>query len=375
MLSKLSASPLWSLFSELPDPRQDKNKRHDFQEILILSLCACLCGADGFVGIEQFCLAKEAWFRTFLTLPSGIPSHDTLGRVFAALDPSAFADCLTRWVCGLQEKQGPHIAIDGKTLRKSFDRAKQQSALHLVSAWATETGLLLGQEKTQDKSNEITAIPNLLRLLDLQDTVVTIDAMGCQTQIAQRIQSQGGNYVLALKENQATLSQDVTLFFQDPQVWKEAAAQTHTTVEKDHGRIEQRTATVVSSLDWLDPVHKRRWPGLQSLIQVHRIRDLGTNVEQDTGYYLSSLSTSPAHFLQIIRGHWQIENALHWVMDVVFSEDACRIRTQYAAQNMASVRRMALMMLKQDKTLKVGLAIKRQRAGWDTNYLLTLLQL
>lgn len=375
MLPKLNASTLWSLFSELPDPRHDKNKRHDFQEILVLCLCACLCGADGFVGIEQFCLAKEAWFRTFLSLPSGIPSHDTLGRVFAAMDPTAFADCLTQWVSVLQEKQGRTIAIDGKTLRKSFDRAKQQSALHLVSAWATETGLLLGQEKTQDKSNEITAIPNLLQLLDLQGAIVTIDAMGCQTQIAKQIKTQGGDYVLALKENQGTLSQDVTLFFQDSDCCPQVAAQTHTTVDKDHGRIEQRTATVISSLDWLDPLHKARWPDLHTLIQVHRIRDLGIKVEQETSYYLSSLSTSPKHFLQTIRGHWQVENALHWVMDVVFSEDDCRIRTQHAAQNMASLRRMALMMLKQDKTLKVGLAIKRQRAGWDTNYLLKLLQL
>jgi predicted transposase YbfD/YdcC len=361
-------------FKTVPDPRVKRTRRHDLAAILVITLCAVICGADDWVAIARFGRAKRKWFEQFLALPHGIPSHDTFGRVFAALDPEAFRRAFLAWVRSVADLlPGDVIAIDGKTLRRTFDTAADKAALHLVSAWATAQGLCLGQVATDAKSNEITAIPRLLQVLALRDHVVTIDAMGCQRAIAQTIQDGGGDYVLSLKGNQTLLHADIQAFFTDAHAhgFRDLAHTTAETIDGDHGRVEVRRAWATDQLDWL--ADRARWPGLQSVVRVDAERTIGTRTTSESRYFISSLPAHARPLARIIRAHWAIENSLHWVLDVAMQQDQTRIRTGHAPENLAIVQQLALNLLKQERTEKLGIKNKRLAAGWDHDYLLRVI--
>lgn len=361
-------------FQTLPDPRMSRTRRHTLADILVITLCGVICGADDWAALERFGNAKLKWFRTFLALPHGIPSHDTFGRVFAALDPEAFKAAFLAWVGTLAAVMpGDVIAIDGKTLRHTFDTAADKAAIHMVSAWATAQGLCLGQVKTDAKSNEITAIPKLLEVLALAGRVVTIDAMGCQTAIAGAIHAKGGDYVLSLKGNQTRLHDDVRTFFLDAEAHAFAGTPhtTAETVDGDHGRIEIRRAWATDDLAWL--ADRPRWPGLRSVLRVDATRTLGERTTCETRFFISSLPPDAALLARVVRSHWAIENSLHWVLDVAMHQDQTRIRTDHAPENLAILHHIALNLLKQDRTEKLGIKNKRLAAGWDHDYLLRLL--
>lgn len=364
-------------FSSLKDPRTGRMVDHYLIEILIIAICAVICGADDWVAIEQFGQAKEKWFRTFLHLPNGIPSHDTFRRVFAQLEPEAFQACFVSWMRGIaQLSQGEIVSIDGKCLRRSHDRGSGKAAIYMVSAWAATNRLVLGQRKTEEKSNEITAIPELLSRLALQGCIVTIDAIGCQTNIAQQIIQQEADYVLALKGNQGTLHQDVESLFVYAFEKEFQAIDHHTyqTVEKGHGRVEIRRYWTISDpefLTWLDP--KNKWAGLRSIGRVEAQRIIDDDVTSEIRYYISSLAGDAAQFGRAVRTHWQIENCVHWVLDISFREDDCRIRTGSGPQNMAVLRHIALNLLGQEQSAKCGVKNKRLKAAWDNDYLLKVL--
>lgn len=357
-------------FADLPDPRIDRCKRHDLLGIVTIAVCGVICGADSWVEIERFGHAKQAWLETLVPLPGGIPSHDTFGRVFAALDPTAFAAAFLGWVQALGvATAGAVVAIDGKTARRSHDRAHDRGPLHLVSAWAAANHVVLGQVATDAHRNEITAIPALLDTVALAGTVVTIDAMGCQTAIADQIVAGGGAYVLALKDNQPTLHELVAHHF----AISDATARTRT-VTKDHGRLEIRTCRATGDpavLAWLDP--DGAWPGLRSVAAVTGERRSADRTTIETRYYLSSLPADPARIGQAVRAHWGIENGLHWVLDVAFREDDSRVRTGHAAENLAVLRRLALTLLQREATAQVGTKAKRLMCGWDEAYLTNVL--
>ena len=367
-------------FAGLTDPRVERTRVHRLGELVTIALCAVLCGADDWVAVETFGHAKEPWLRTFLTLPGGIPAHDTFGRVFARLEPTEFQQCCVAWVQALlRDAPGQVIAVDGKTLRRSADRGHGGAAVHLVSAWATASQLVLGQEATAAKSNEITAIPRLLRLLQLEGCVVTIDAMGCQTAIAAQVQAQGADYVLALKGNQPSLERTVPTAFADrapaaADRWMPATEDTAETLDKGHGRLERRRYLALSDPDLLaclDP--NGAWPGLRSVVQVQAERRRGEQRSVETRYHLSSLPPDAAVLGQAIRQHWQVENNLHWVLDVLFHEDACTVRVGHGAHHFAILRQLALNLLRQERTHRGSLATKRFRAALDDSYLGRLL--
>ena len=365
-------------FAGLTDPRIERAKEHRLLDIITITLCAVLCGADDWVAVETFGRAKQAWLRSFLALPSGIPSHDTFGRVFARLEPTEFRTCFMAWVQAVTGVALPDgvIAIDGKTLRRSHDRARGQAALHLVSAWASASGLVLGQVATDQKSNEITAIPALLRLLALEGSTVTIDAMGCQTAIAAQIVAQGADYVLTLKDNQPTLRERVRLAFAEARAGRTttpAELQTRRTVDKGHGRIEQRRCWALGGsayLAYLDPTGA--WTGLQSVVLIESERRTGDQVTREDRYYLSSLPPDAATLGRAVRAHWGIENRLHWVLDIAFREDDSRYRADHGPENLAIVRHFALNLLRREPG-RASIAKKRFRAALDERYLRTLL--
>ena len=364
-------------FAELEDPREASGRRHVLGDILAMALCAVICGAEEWSAMEEFALAKHEWSGTFLALPHGIPSEDTFARVLAALDPEAFERCFAAWIAALAgSSKGKLIAIDGKTLRRSADRANRKAAIHMVSAWVSANGLCFGQLATGVKSNEITAIPKLLALLDLEDATATIDARGCQKEIAGQIVAQGGGYVLAVKDNQPTLHEEVKLFLDEKisAPGKASVLRAHEETAGGHGRVEIRRAWVTPDVDWFED--RQDWPGLKSFAAVECERYVNGETAAGRRYFISSLDRSDAASIaQAIRGHWRIENSLHWPLDVSFNEDQSRIRKGHGAENVSRLRRMALNLVKQETTNKRGIKTKRLRAGWDEQYLCQILRI
>ena len=363
-------------FSAIEDPRvSNHNKRHELTDILILTILAVICGADGWVGVESFGRGKLAWLKTFLVLPNGIPSHDVIGNVFSRINSEQLRHCFLSWIKSLElNTSGELIAIDGKTLRHSYDTKQGLRAIHMVSAWAVKNRLVLGQIKTAEKSNEITAIPELLKILDIKNSTVTIDAMGCQKNIAQDIIQGDGDYVLALKGNHEKLHKDVALFFEEAckNNFTEVAHEYMETKDEDKGRIEIRRYWVTEKVDSLSG--KQDWENLTTIGMVESERHIKGKVSIEKRYYISSLKSDVKKFSYAARGHWGIENNLHWTLDVSFNEDQCRIRKDNAPENLAVLRHIAVNLLGGEKSVKLGIRNKRLRAGWAENYLIKILQ-
>lgn len=364
-------------FIGVHDPRLDRTKLHPLRNIIVLALCGVLCGAESWVEIEQFGRAKQSWFARFLDLEHGIPSHDTFGRVFAALNPAEFETSFLSWVrAAVSGSPGGVVAIDGKTLRRSHDRNAGKAAIQLVSAWASANHVILGQVRVAEQQQETAAIPALLELVVLHGSIVTIDAAGTHPAIARQVRAQAADYVLALKQNHARLHQEVTELFAEARATGFAGIHhdTYETLEKGHGRIERRRYWLLTDPDylhWLDP--EGRWPDLGSVGMVEAERQIGDVISRETRTYLSSLDGDAVTFAMAVRGHWGIENQLHWLLDVAFREDESRVRIAHAAHNFAVLRRLALHLLRQDTSVKIGIKAKRLKAGWDEDYLVHVL--
>jgi predicted transposase YbfD/YdcC len=362
-------------FANVPDPRVRARSDHKLLDIIAISILATVCGADGWDEIAGFGQLKKEWLGTFLELPAGIPSADTFRRVLSAIDPGAFRLAFVAWMEALVgSTEGKLVAIDGKTVRRSFDRANEKSALHLVSAWVRDNQLALGQLATEEKSNEITAIPTLLAMLDVRGAIVTIDAMGAQKEIAKTIIDKQADYILALKGNQGNLHAQVGEFFKDAGTEQfEGVKHTfHETHDEAHGRREVRRTWTSTDLSTVPDASK--WPSLKSITMVERTRELGGKTEMERHYYISSRSRAGARWLsERIRGHWSIENQCHWVLDVAFREDESRIHSDHGPENFGLLRKIALNLLKQEKGCKMGIAAKRKFSGWDQDYLLKVL--
>ena len=361
-------------FKDIEDPRIERSKDHLLIDILTIAILAVICGADGWVGIETYGKAKHTWLKTFLALPNGIPSHDTFSRVFARLEPEQLQGCFLSWVRSVSRiTEGEVIAIDGKTVRRSYDEGKEKGAIHRVSAWASQNRLVLGQRKVDAKSNEITAIPELLKVLDLHGCIVTLDAMGTPKTIAHQIIEQGGDYVLALKGNQGHLFEDVQQIFEQAKSknFESIDYDFYETCDAGHGRIETRRCWSLGQVEWL--IDAEKWTGFTSMAMVESLRQCDGKTSRERRYYISSLTPDAQRLAESIRTHWSIENPLHWVLDVAFREDECRIRSGHAPENFTLLRHLALSALNQEKTAKVGVQNKRLRAGWDDDYLLKVL--
>jgi predicted transposase YbfD/YdcC len=352
------------------DPRVERTRKHSLETILVISLMAVICGADGFVDIERFAIAKESWLASFLDMSAGVPSHDTIGRVFAALDPSALGEAFRRWTaCLAAATQEKLIAIDGKTLRRSFRHAGDQAFVHMVSAWSHTNRVVLGQVKTDDKSNEITAIPALLDLLEIKGALVTIDAAGTQTSIAAKIVDKGGDYFLAVKGNQKKLHDAVVEHFLGTEREEARVGYWDDSSDKlSHGREERRRAWVSGDVDEIQTAE--RWQGLKTLVRVEATRVINGQRSIENRFYISSRTLSASEALNASRGHWSIENGLHWVLDMAFREDDCRVRAGHAAENLSMVRHLALSLLKQRTEAKCGIHGRRKMAGWNEQFLL-----
>jgi len=366
---------LLECFSEIADPRIERTKRHLLSDILTLAVLAVVAGAEGWEDIEEFGRSKHQWLKQYLSLPNGIPSHDTISRVFRALKPNEFKAALTEWMKALHEHLGfRQVAIDGKTLRRSHDRSSMQAALHLVSAWSVANQLVLGQEATDAQSNEITAIPKLLQLLELKGAIVTIDAMGCQKEIARQIVDGGGDYLLAVKDNQPTLHAAISDYFFHLHETDFAGCEVRrlTTLDNGHGRQERRTYYVTALPESLRSFADD-WKKLTSIGQAINITFRDGREVADIRYFILSLPPQVKRFAAAVRGHWGIENSLHWTLDMTFREDESRIRKDHGPENFATIRRAALALIKQDKS-KGSVKKKRKRAGWNNDALLTFVQ-
>jgi predicted transposase YbfD/YdcC len=360
---------LLEYFQTLDDPRIERTRVHRLIDIIAIAICAVVSGAEGFTDMERYGRAKQQWLAQFLELPSGIPSHDTFGRVFAALDPEAFHECFLGWVRALGELTGGMlVAIDGKTVRGSHDSQRGTPALHVVAAWASAQRIVLGQQAVDSKSNEITAIPELLAMLALEGATVTIDAMGCQTDIAQKIIDRKADYVLALKENHPTLYTQTVELFEEPT--GRTAAEFSQQTDAGHGRVEVRRC-------WTADVAERwavsaEWAGLRTVAMIERERHIGEAVTIERRYYLSSLPSDAVSIARAVREHWAIENSLHWVLDVTFAEDSSRVRINHAVENFVLLRKIALNLLSQEPS-KNSIRGKRKIAGWNDDFLLKVL--
>lgn len=368
-------------FVNVPDPRVEYLCDHKLIAIIAIAICAVTCGADSWVEVEAYGRAKAEWLGTFLELRHGIPSHDTLGRVFALLDPRAFERAFMGWVQDIVAlTAGQVIAIDGKTVRRSHDAGAGLGPIHLVSAWAAANGVVLGQVRVDHKSNEITAIPVLLEMLDLAGQIVTIDAMGCQKAIAQQILDRGGDYLLAVKDNQPRLHAKAQEAFTEAEAqgYAHTAHDTWERVEKGHGRLETRRCTVIRDADHLLYIQGTAeggvWPRLRALVRVEAERQLGDKTQRQTRYYITSLGGDAREAGTSVREHWGIENSLHWVLDLAFREDESRIRMGNASHLFSTLRRLALNLLKREGTAKGGIHAKRLRAAWDNDYLMQVLR-
>jgi predicted transposase YbfD/YdcC len=364
-------------FAVIQDPRIDRTKRHKLIDIMTIAVCAVICGADGWVAVETYGCAKYEWLKTFLELPNGIPSHDTFARVFAQINPQQFQECFLNWMKSIQKiTDGEVVALDGKTLRGSYDTSSDQSAIIMVSAWATTNKLVLGQVKVDEKSNEITAIPELLKVLELSGCIVTIDAIGCQKEIVKLITQQNADYVIGLKKNQGNLYDEVEkLFFSGIATGFDGIEHsTYKTEETGHGRHEIRNYVMLSEIESrLNP--DSVWSNFNSVGMVESVRSFNDETTVETRYFISSLESDAKQFGNSIRSHWGIENSLHWLLDVALREDDCRIRKDNAPQNFAILRHIAVNLLTQEKRVKRGIKNKQFLAAMDNNYLLRVLAL
>jgi len=361
-------------FSDLKDPR--KYARHPFINILTIAICATISGCDDFNGMEMYGKSKIKWFRKFLDLTHGIPSHDTFNDVLNRLNPHEFHKAFVRWVTEISKQKEGVVALDGKVMRRTLDKASGMSATHLVSAWSVENNFCLGQVKVSEKSNEITAIPILLDLLDIKGATITTDAMGCQFEIANKITGKEANYLLALKGNQGEFFDDVKLYLDsqlDNKFKRAVYSDNHFSSNGDHGRIETRNIWLTTDVDWLIERHPR-WSSVKSIIVICSTRELNGKSSYEQRYYVSSHGDKNGEFIgHAIRSHWHVENKLHWQLDVSFNEDLNRLRSGFAAQNIALINKIALNLLKNEKTAKVGIKNKRLKAGWDNAYLMKVL--
>jgi predicted transposase YbfD/YdcC len=375
-LKKLKAKSLFEKVGEIKDPRIERTKLHCLKDILVIAVCATICGADNWEEITEFGESKREWFASFLELENGIPSHDTFRRVFILLDNIELKTLFVEWISSVVSlSKGTLVNIDGKTLRGSKSPADGKKALNVVSAWATEASVVLGQIRCEEKSNEITAIPELLKIIDIAGCIVTIDAMGCQKEIIKEIAEKEADYVISLKGNQGKLHQEIKdyLDWAERIRFKEIKFDYSETLEKGHGRIEEKRCWVTEEIDWLE--QKAEWTNLKSVIIVEAVREIiGKEKTVERRYFISSLEADAELGLKCVRGHWAIENNLHWCLDIGFREDNCQVREAKSAENLATLRHIGINLLKQEKSSKRGIQGKRKKAGWDESYLLKVLQ-
>lgn len=359
---------LLSYLSQVEDPRIERGKKHQLVDILAMSICATIGGAEGWEDIELFCKSKSAWLENLLQLENGVPSDDTFRRVISAIDPIHFQSCILEWLQSLQEWSQGQINVDGKTLRRCFENAEKKSALHLVQAWSVENHLTLAQLESEGKKNEIHTIPKLLSMLEISGCIVSIDAMGCQKDIAQQIVQEGGDYVLSLKANQQGTLEEVSLFLEDAleHGWGDCEHEYYETTNGEHGRIEGRKYWITSDITWMQT--RNKWAGLQTIGVVESLRQQGGSQTTERRFYLSSLPCEATTFAKVVRNHWSIENSLHWVLDMVFREDESRIRKDHGGENFSWLRKTALTLLKNNPD-RGSIKGKRKRAGWDNQFL------
>lgn len=375
-MSNLRAEVLFESLTKVDDPRREHQRFHSLFDILVISICAVICGVEHWTEMEEFGEAKQEWFAEFLELENGIPSHDTFRRVFMLLDNVKLKEIFIDWIgAAVSLSKGALVSIDGKNLCGSREPGKGRKALNVVSAWASEVSVVLGQVVCEEKSNEITAIPELLKILDLEGCIVTIDAMGCQKEIVKEMAGRGADYVISLKGNQGTLHREIKdyLDWAERIGFKDIKYEYHETLEKDHGRIETRRCFVTEEIDWLED--KEEWKNLKSVVLVEAIREvIGGAKTVERRYFISSLGANAVQALRAVRGHWAIENGLHWCLDIGFREDDCRVREAKSAENLAMLRHIGLNLLKQEKSCKLGIKSKRKKAGWNEDYLLKVLK-